>query len=492
MSSTDPAATPPRTIRRSGSVKLLFTGALVIYSLLESMIVPALPAIQQAVGASTAALGWVISGLALSGAVCTPLIGRLADVRDKRKVMIGVLAVVCLGIVGSAVATSITLLAIGQILQGAGLGLIPLAIGAIRDVERPEKLRTANGVLIGAMAIASSAGILLAGPILGVLHYTWLYWIALIILVPLGLAAATLVPALPPAGTGKVDWIGAALLGTGLISLLLGVTLAATQGWGAGIVLGLGVLAVAALALFSWVELRIESPLVDLRLGSRIVGLVCLLSFVLGTAVGVLYIAIPTIVSMPLAAGYGLGASAVVISLVLFPSAALAAIASPLTGRLENLIGARAVMMLSGSLAAVGYAILLAGKSSAIVLVVGVSLIGVAIGIGLTQGVNIIAVSLPPDRVASVSGVSYVIRTFGNALGAQLAATIMATSLVPALGVPAWSGISTAFMFAIVIAVLAAALAYALPKRFAPLPADSTDTPVTVAEPGDSVEGRTG
>jgi predicted MFS family arabinose efflux permease len=139
--------------------------AVFSYSALETMLAPALPLIQQAVGASTPAIAWVFTGVLLSGAVSTPVISRLADTRDKRGVLLGVLIVVCAGTLVAALATSVAVLIVGQLLQGAGLGLVPLGVGIVRDTQPPARMRSANGLIIGVAALSSAVGLLVAGPI---------------------------------------------------------------------------------------------------------------------------------------------------------------------------------------------------------------------------------------------------------------------------------------------------------------------------------------
>ncbi|TKG70559.1 MFS transporter [Prauserella endophytica] len=450
---------------RARSVSVLLIGCVLVYGLLEAMILPALSLIQQGIGATPAQAGWIISAMALAGGVATPVVGRLADVRDRRVVFLGVLAIVCVGIALAGLASSVAVFAVGQGLQGVGIGLVPLAIGIVRDTEPPEKLRRTNGLLVGGMAVANAGGVLMAGPILSVLSYPWLYWIALIVLVPLMVLAVLVMPSYPPAVRGRVDWTGAVLLGIGLVALLLGVTFVASTGWTSAPVLGLGAVAVVALAVFVAVERRVVEPLVDLRLGGRTVTIVHLTAFASGVASVGLMIAVPTIVAAPAATGYGLGSTPVVTGLIMFPLGVLGAIVSPLAGRLERLVGSRMVMVLAGVLFLVAGLVMLAGRSDAVVLAVGAGLVGVAVGLGLTQGVNIIALTLPADRVASVSGVAYVLRAVGQAVGAQLAATVMALELTPGMQLPSWNAITWAFLGASAVGALVAAVSFGLPAR---------------------------
>ncbi|MBB5137450.1 MFS family permease [Thermocatellispora tengchongensis] len=105
------------------------------YNGLETVLAPAVPLIQKAVGASTPAIAWVFTGVLLAGAVATPVVGRLADIRDKRRILLWVLAIVGVGTIVAALAKSVLVLAIGQLLQGAGLGLILVGLD-VREVPR--------------------------------------------------------------------------------------------------------------------------------------------------------------------------------------------------------------------------------------------------------------------------------------------------------------------------------------------------------------------
>ncbi|WP_165436238.1 MFS transporter [Amycolatopsis suaedae] len=452
---------------RARSVSVLLVGCVVIYGLLEAMILPALALIQQGIGATPAQAGWIISAMALTGGVATPVVGRLADVRDRRGVLLGVLALTCVGIAIAGLASSVAVFAIGQGLQGVGIGLVPLAVGIVRDSEPPEKLRRTNGLLVGGMAVANATGVLLAGPILTVLSYRWLYWIALIVLVPLTVLAFRVMPSYPPAARGRVDWAGAILLGAGLVALLLGVTFVPSAGWTSAPVLGLGAVAVLALAGFVAVERRVAQPLVDLRLGGRAVAIVHVTAFAAGMSSAVVLITVPTIVAAPAATGYGLGLTPLVTGLIMFPLGVLGAIVSPLTGKLEKLVGSRMVMVLSGVLFLGAGLVMMGGRADAVVLAAGAGMVGVAVGAGLTQGVNIIALTLPADRVASVSGVAYVLRSVGSAVGAQVAATVVALEVIPGTQLPSWNAITWAFLGAGAVGLVVALASFGLPARLA-------------------------
>ncbi|WP_394815728.1 MFS transporter, partial [Clavibacter michiganensis] len=61
--------------------------AVGIYKAIESMASPALPIVQEQLGATRAEIAWVITGVLLTGPIVTPLVGRLGDIYNKRTVL---------------------------------------------------------------------------------------------------------------------------------------------------------------------------------------------------------------------------------------------------------------------------------------------------------------------------------------------------------------------------------------------------------------------
>ncbi|MGH8967320.1 MAG: MFS transporter, partial [Actinomycetes bacterium] len=295
---------------RPSSVLLVITSGVVVYFLLESMLASALHDIQVGVGGTPASVAWVFTGLLLSSAVTTPLLGRLADVADKKKILLCVLVVVAAGTGLAGSATAVLPLAIGQVLQGAGLSLAPLATGIVRDTLPPRLLRRGNGIIIGSVTLTAGLGPALAGPIIAAVGYRWLYWGAFVLLLLIALVTAVAIPPMRPHRRGTVDWAGAALLAGGLLVLLIGVTKAPDWGWLSPGLLGSVAGSLVLLATFVVVELRVGQPLVDLRLKRRVLGIAALLSFVIGFATTLAYVGIPNLVAAPESSGYGLGGTA--------------------------------------------------------------------------------------------------------------------------------------------------------------------------------------
>src|SRR4051794_39716145 len=169
------ATTPnPRTL-----LAVLSLGGI-SYALLQSLVVPALPEIQRALHTSQSAVGWVLTAFLLSASVATPIIGRLGDMYGKERLLMIVLLLLALGTLISAVASSLSVMLIGRVVQGVGGGIFPLAFSIIRDELPNERVPGAIGLVSSLLGIGGGAGVVFAGVVTESLSYHWLFWFPLV------------------------------------------------------------------------------------------------------------------------------------------------------------------------------------------------------------------------------------------------------------------------------------------------------------------------
>jgi MFS family permease len=114
-------------------------------SLLQTLVVPVLSMIAQQLDTSLSAVSWVLTANLLAAAVLTPVLGRLGDVYGKRPVMIGILVVVLIGTLIALLTSSLPVLILARVLQGASYGLFPLSMGVLRDEVPAERLGDLHG-----------------------------------------------------------------------------------------------------------------------------------------------------------------------------------------------------------------------------------------------------------------------------------------------------------------------------------------------------------
>src|SRR5918994_7478613 len=201
------------TAVRPGLLVLALGLGVTTLSLLQSLVVPVLGVIAGQLDISPGAAGWVLTANLLAAAVLTPVLGRLGDLRGERPVILGILAAVAVGTLLAIVTSSLPLLLLGRILQGASYGLFPLSISVLRRELPEEKLGVAMSVVSSTLAVGGVAGLVATGLLVGEGgDYRRPFWIGLgATLVSLALAARVL-PHRTASGSGQVDWWGALVL----------------------------------------------------------------------------------------------------------------------------------------------------------------------------------------------------------------------------------------------------------------------------------------
>ena len=313
----------PRAPAPNVTLAVLALSALA-FSLLQSLVAPALPAIQHDLGARRRGVAWILTVYLLSASVATPLIGRLGDIHGKERVLFWVLVALAAGTLVSALATSLSVLLVGRVIQGVGGGVFPLAFGIIRDEFPRERVAGSIGLISAIFGIGGGAGLVLAGVLVDNLSYHWLFWVPLVAVVVAAVATALFVPESPVKASSRINWLGAALLSAGLAAVLLAISEAPSWGWGSARTIGLTAFGFVVLAIWVWVELRSRYPLVDMRVMQLpAVWRTNLVAFLLGAGMYSSFILIPQLVELPKSTGFGFGASVTAAGLFLVPSTAM-------------------------------------------------------------------------------------------------------------------------------------------------------------------------
>ncbi len=248
------------TRTHSGVTFVVLATAALVFSLLQSLIIPAIPQLEHTLHTSEGGASWLLTAYLLSAAIATPILGRLGDTTGKEKMMVIVLIALSVGTLISALATSLTIMIVGRVIQGAAGAVFPLAFGIIRDEFPPDRVAGAIGVLSAILGLGVGGGILLAGPILEHLSYHWLFWLPLVMALGATVATFIFVPESPVRTGGHINWLGALLMSGWLVTGLLAVSYGPTWGWHSATVLLLFVATALLLGLWILSESRSRSP----------------------------------------------------------------------------------------------------------------------------------------------------------------------------------------------------------------------------------------
>lgn len=450
---------------------VLATGAGV-FSMLQSLIAPALPTVQHALHTSQSTATWVMTAYLLSASVFTPILGRVGDLVGRKRTLVAVLLAVLAGCLLAALAPTVGVLIVARVVQGAGGALFPLSFGIIRDEFAPSQVSRSISNLSAVIAAGGGVGIVAAGPIVSALDYRWLFWIPVAVVAVTTLIALRYVPESPHRAEGSVSWLGAVLLSGWLVALLLPLSQAVRWGWGSARVLGLFAAAVLLFALWLRVEARSRNPLIDLRvMRLPAVWTTNTAALLFGAGMYAIWSFLPAFVQTPRTAGYGFGAGVTASGLLMLPMLLAMFLSGLLGGRLTAVLSARVQLTTGAALGAFacGFLALWHDRQWQIGLVSGV--FGLGIGLAFASMANLIVGSVPPAETGAATGMNANIRTIGGSIGAALTSVLVTGRLQPS-GLPEAAGYTHAFALLALLCLGAAGAALLVPSRPAGRPTE--------------------
>lgn len=462
-----------RRSRRNGASPVvlgtLFLAALVV-AMAQTIVVAVLPVLGRQPGVSAAAETWLLTGCMLAAAVATPVAGRLGDLHGHRRVLLASLGILVAGSVLAAVADhagSFPGLLLGRVVQGLSAGVFPVAFGLARRIVEPSGLPGVVAGLSAMFGVGGALGMVLAGPLVEVLGTPSLFWLCVALgLVTLAGAFAIGEPEVR-AAAGKLDVGGALLLSAALVAVLLVVSQGRTWGWGSATTIGTVAAALGSAIAFVLVELRVAAPTVDLRmLRRRPVATANLATLVVSIGMFAAVTLIPRFAQVPPAAGYGLGATAAGIGVLIAPMAVIMVIAAPLGARLTARVGGRTTFQVGAGLAAAALVALAVAHDAAWELATAGAALGLAYGLAFAAIGTLVVGAVRPEETGAATGVNTILRTVGGAIGAQVAAAI----ITPPAGLPTEGAFTAAFLVAAGAALVAVLAARAIPRQTRMLP----------------------
>jgi EmrB/QacA subfamily drug resistance transporter len=229
----------------------------------------ALPSIQRDLHYTQGNLTWVVNAFLVSFGSLLLLAGRLGDLAGRKRVFLAGVAVFSAASVLCGLAPSQGALIGARFLQGIGAAMQASVILAIiiTEFSEPAERARAMGAYIFVSVAGGSLGLLAGGLITEVLSWHWIFFVNL----PIGIATVALGTLMIPGDRGLglgqgIDWLGALLVTSSLMSAIYGIVQASAHGWTSAQVLGFGGLAIALMAAFVAREARIENPIMPLRI----------------------------------------------------------------------------------------------------------------------------------------------------------------------------------------------------------------------------------
>ncbi|MFJ6478991.1 MULTISPECIES: MFS transporter [unclassified Streptomyces] len=468
--STPSPATPASGHRNETVIVFALSLAAMVVSMMQTLPVPILGLIRQDLGTTTANVSWVTTATLLSAAVFTPLLGRFGDQHGKKPTLVAVLGVMVAGSVIAALATSLPLLILGRVLQGAATAIFPLALSVLREEVRPQKLPGAMALVSGTLAFGSGLALVATGLLTSGsgADYRNAFWMATGFALLALLAVVFLVPATRHKTGGRTDFLGALTLGIALLLLLLPISQGHEWGWGSARTLGSFAGAAVMAAVWVLVERKVREPLVDMKMFvHRPVLMANLAGVLVGFGMFANFLGVSYLVQMPEAlTGYGFDASILRASVqFLLPGAIVSLLASPVGGQIVRHRGPRTALALAAALGAAGFGWLVLDHQHSLSVIGAGLVVGAAVSFGYAAMPAVIMSSVPHHQSGIANGINSISRSTGSAIGSAVVTTILASKTIEHLpaGVPplpAESGFTLTFGIGAVAFALVALISW--------------------------------
>jgi EmrB/QacA subfamily drug resistance transporter len=400
-----------------------------IMSILDTTIVNvALHTLGRDLHSTVAQIQWVVTGYLLSLAAVIPVTGWAARRYGAKRVYMVSLVLFTAGSALCAVAASTTTLVLFRVLQGIGGGMImPVGQLIMAQIAGPKRMGRVMGIVAMPAMLAPILGPVVGGTILQNLHWSWIFLVNL----PIGVVAFVLgwrmLPHTDSGEAGRLDVVGLGLLSTASTAIVYGLSQLGSGSLTAPAVVWPIIAGLALIAVFCWHALRIERPLLDVRLyANRVFGAASLTTFGLGAALFGAMILVPYYYQEVR------HESLIMTGLLTGPQGLGMLLVMPLAGRLSERFGGGRVALAGVSVLCLGtipLAFIGAGTSILYISLVLV-LRGIGIGFSFMPAMTAAFASLRPEQLSDATPQLNVLQRIGGAIGTAVLAVVLQRSSI--------------------------------------------------------------
>jgi MFS family permease len=456
--------------RKAWKLLVILSSIATMVMYVETMLIPAIPDLINDFNVSYGTSSWILTTYLISGAVATPIVGKLSDVYGKKKVLLLVMLIYAIGVSFAGFASNIYTLLLVRAIQGIGMGMFPIAFGIIRDQFPREKISIGQGIISSMFAAGAAVG-LSAGALI-VENFGWqatfftIIPIAILLLITIWRFVhigenqqidpapikysnsrgkeSSLVPVTNFDEKGgrrlQLDIKGAVALAVSITSFLLCLTLIETSsGLGTannsyvgimsayGTIICIAIVAVISFLLFLLIEKRESYPLIDLRLlGNKAILPSILIILIVGLSNFMVFQTIPILVRNPEPIGFG--ADVVDAGTIQLPFALVFLVFGPTSGLIISRLGSLRPVIVGTSIITVSFLGLVFFHDSPTAISINLGVLATGLSFAAIGAMNVIILATPKEYTGISLGIATLVRIIGSAIGPALAAMYMQSS----------------------------------------------------------------
>ena len=407
---------------------ITLTLMLTLINYVETMVVPALPKIEDQFSVSATTVAWITSAYLIVGAVASPIFGKLGDRYGKKKMYLIAIVFYSIAVLLAGFSPNIYFLIGARAIQGLGYATFPLAIAIITDIFPKERVAWAQGILSATLALGPTLGLVIGSYIVQDLGWPYAFHTALILSIILLIISMKYITEIPSKTKEKIDYLGATLLMISVVSLLVYLTNGPSVGWTAINQLALLVISIISFGLFIQFERKTSEPLMKLDLFKiRNIMVANVAGLISGIGMFQMFIGLTYYAQIP--QPYGLGLSIIDAGLLMAPVSLIMMILGPIVGRMINKIGPKPLIIIGSIISIIGFLLLSSFRATEIQVVFDAMVTTAGIVSIIIPLVNMVATSLPEESRGVGIGMNTLIRTIGSSIG-PIIATVYLDSYV--------------------------------------------------------------
>lgn len=404
---------------------------------------------------ATNTVQWMTTLYLLVVASMVPLSATLKRRFKTRTLFLVAISFFIVGVVLDGVAPAFWVLLLGRAVQGLGTGIaLPLMFNIILEQVPASKIGMMMGVGTMITGVAPAIGPTFGGLIVSTMSWRYIFALLLPVLIVALVIGVLCISQKSATTAAKIDQGSVALIVLTFCGLIFGISSWGSQPFFSVSVAGALLVGLVALIAFSVRSLKIQTPIINLRLFQTPAFVQAMIAFV-GLQVSALALSflLPNYIQL---VNHN---TALIAGLVVLPGAALGAVAGPLSGRWFDRVGATKPLRVSVTLLLIGtVGFWLFGQHLANALILGwyiVFMLGMGLGYGnlMTFGLN----QLPSRFHADGNAIFNTLQQFAAALGTSMAAAIVAAGQKAATSQAAGTISGSVNSFAVLVVLLAIA-----------------------------------
>jgi MFS family permease len=437
----------------------------------ETMLIPAIPDVIRDFQVSYGMSSWILTAYLVTGAVTTPIAGKLSDIYGKKKVLLIIMIIYAAGVFIGGFATNIYFLLSIRAIQGIGMSMFPIAFGIIRDQFPREKISIGQGVISSMFAAGAAIGLSIGAFI--VQFFGW--HATFITIIPISISLLIVIwrfVHLDEGESNKYQWSnnqstaenvksessslqakkdtssrpdrridikGAISLAAAITSFLLILTLIETSSNNMNTELpsmsssssssnyqigAFVAFAIISFIVFVQIERKEKNPLVDLKLVlNKAILPANLIILIVGLSNFMIFQTIAILVRNPEPLGFG--ADAISTGSIQLPFALVFLIFGPTSGFIISKLGSLKPIIFGTIIITISFICLLLFHSIEMQVSVNLGLLATGLSFAGVAAMNVIILATPGEYSGISLGIATLIRIIGSAIGPALAAMYM-------------------------------------------------------------------